>query len=150
LLGKEFSEGTQFCKVYSPLSGICENSYNAESCPVVLPALFAMSADMTFSSPSLVKAEVFVHSTNGHRSPHVTAWVKDSDGVTDTQSMVPATRDEHAETRRPQPIYLWAMLMARIYGLENTSVVKHIVCEIMGRPPYNYYFHVRPIYKLLF
>jgi hypothetical protein len=43
------------------LIGICESSYKAESCPVVLSAPFAMSADMIFSSPSFVKAEVFVH-----------------------------------------------------------------------------------------
>jgi hypothetical protein len=58
----------------------------------------------------------------------VTAWVKDSDGVPDTLSGVPVI-NEQPETRRLQHAYLWAMLMARIYGLENTSVVKHIVCE---------------------
>jgi hypothetical protein len=52
---------------------------------------------------------------NSLRRPHVTALVKDSDGVSDTSPMVPATKDEHAETRRSQPVYLWAMLIARIY-----------------------------------
>jgi hypothetical protein len=40
--------------------------------------------------------------------------VKDSDGVPDTLSGVPVI-NESPETRRPQPAYLWAILMARIY-----------------------------------
>jgi hypothetical protein len=42
--------------------------------------------------------------------------------------MVPATRDEHAETRRPQPAYLWAILMARIYE------VFPLKCPTCGHP----------------
>jgi hypothetical protein len=44
----------------------------------------------------------------------VTALVKDSDGVPDTLSGVPVI-NEPPETRRPQPAYLWTILMARIY-----------------------------------
>ncbi len=42
--------------------------------------------------------------------------------------MVPATKDEHAETRRPQHVYLWAILIARIYE------VFPLECPTCGHP----------------
>jgi hypothetical protein len=53
---------------------------------------------------------------NSPLRPQVTALVKDSDGVPDTLSGVPVI-NELSETRRPQPAYLWAILMARIYEI---------------------------------
>jgi hypothetical protein len=55
-----------------------------------------------------------VFAPNAPQRGQVTALVKDSDGVPDTLSGVPVI-NEQPETRRPQPVYLWAMLMARIY-----------------------------------
>jgi hypothetical protein len=42
--------------------------------------------------------------------------------------MVQATKDEHAETRRPQPVYFWAMLISRIYE------VFPLQCPTCGHP----------------
>jgi hypothetical protein len=57
----------------------------------------------------------------------VTALVKDSDGVSDTLSGV-SVINEPSETRCPQPVYLWAMLIARIYE------VFPLECPTCGHP----------------
>jgi hypothetical protein len=92
--------------------------------PELFPAAMSEGDALTRHSPCPgVRRIAFVHWTNGHGShhprafivivttgafapnsvlrPHVTAWVKNSDGVSDMPSMVPATRDEYAETRSP-------------------------------------------------
>jgi hypothetical protein len=55
-----------------------------------------------------------VFAPNAPQRGQVTALVKDSDGAPDTLSAVPVI-NEPPETRHPQPAYLWAILMARIY-----------------------------------
>jgi hypothetical protein len=68
-----------------------------------------------------------VFAPNAPRRDQVTALVKDSDGVPDTLSGVPVI-NEQPETRRPQHVYLWAMLMARIYE------VFPLECPACGHP----------------
>jgi hypothetical protein len=68
-----------------------------------------------------------VFAPNAPLRDQVTALVKDSDGASDTLSGVPVI-NEPPETRRPQPAYLWAILMARIYE------VFPLECPACGHP----------------
>jgi hypothetical protein len=68
-----------------------------------------------------------VFAPNAPQRGQVTALVKDSDGVPDTLPSVPVI-NEPPETHRPQPAYLWAMLMVRIYE------VFPLECPACGHP----------------